>query len=113
MVRDGWTLAQAAEALGMDVEGCELALKAEQKVSVSVEEIIEKGKISAAKVLVDIIEDPSAENKDRIAACKIVLTGDGKLPEMNANAWDERMKRAKIAQGLAVIDVNPLGLSTC
>lgn len=91
--------AEAAEALGMDIDAAMLAEWAEGEQVLTLEKILSEGKIKAAKVLVDIIEDPLAENKDKIAAAKIVILGAGELPLIGANSYEERMKKfAELAE---------------
>jgi hypothetical protein len=108
MQEAGCSPTEACEMLGIDVDAVTLASLAVEEKVVTIEEILEVGKISAAKVLVDIVEDTTAENKDRIAAAKIVLTGAGQLPDIGCVNWEERIKRMKIACGEAIdIDVTP------
>jgi len=84
---------EACEMLGVDIDAATMASLAMEDRPVSLAEIIEGGKTLAAKVLVDIIEDHTAENKDRIAAAKIILIGSGELPNIGVNAYEERFKK--------------------
>jgi EAL domain-containing protein (putative c-di-GMP-specific phosphodiesterase class I) len=68
---------EAAEALGVDIDASTMAEIADSGGVFTLEKIVKEGQLKAAKVLVDIIEDPAAENKDRIAASKIILLGAG------------------------------------
>lgn len=83
----------ACEALNVDCDAAILASLAESGKEISLAEIIENGKVRAAQVLMDIIDDTAAENKDRIAAAKIVLIGSGDLPQLGINQYEERFKK--------------------
>jgi hypothetical protein len=89
----GCSVVEACEALNVDCDASMLSSMANSGEEYSLAEIIDKGKLRAAQVLVDIIDDPSAENKDRIAAAKIVLIGSGELPQLGANAYEDRFKK--------------------
>lgn len=85
---------QACEALGIDCpEGAMVTSLSQDGKTHTLEEILERGKLSAAAVLVDIVEDPRAENKDRIAAAKIILIGSGDLPQLGVSGYEERFAK--------------------
>lgn len=89
----GCTPTEACESLDIDVDAATLASLASEEKEITLAEIIEGGKTKAARVLVDIIEDCSAENKDRIAAAKIILIGSGDLPNIGISAYEERFAK--------------------
>lgn len=93
MRKTGCDVQDACSALGIDCDASVMASMADSGEKITVQEIIENGKISAARVLIDIIEDNTAENKDRIAAAKIVLVGSGDLPQLGLNGFEERFKK--------------------
>lgn len=106
LIDEGFTPKEACDSMGIDLDAAMLAsLAMDNDREFSLNEIIETGKLSAARVLVDIIDDTTAENKDRIAAAKIILIGAGELPQIGLNSWEERIRRMKIAAG-EIIDID-------
>ena len=98
---------EAAEALGVDVDAATMAEIADSGGVFTLEKVLGDGKIKAARVLVDIIEDSAAENKDKIAAAKIVLLGAGELPQVGMNEYEERMKKfVELAESYKEKNVN-------
>jgi hypothetical protein len=90
---------EAAEALGVDIDASTMAEIADSGGVFTLEKIVKEGQLKAAKVLVDIIEDPAAENKDRIAASKIILLGAGELPQIGGGGYEDRFKKfAELAE---------------
>jgi len=90
---------EAAEALGVDIDAATMAEIAESGGVFTLEQLAQEGKLKGMKVLIDIIEDPAAENKDRIAAAKIFVTGSGDLPQIGAGGYEDRFKKfAELAE---------------
>lgn len=79
------SIAEAAEMLGLDIDVASLALASSVKERVSIEELVNECKPKCIEILFDIAQDLDVEPKDRIAACKILVQGEGVLPEINAN----------------------------
>lgn len=97
---------EACEALGIDCDAAIMADLAESKQTVDIQQLIEDAKPKAVQVLVDIIEDSEAENKDKIAAAKIILVGSGELPNLGVNGYEDRFKKfLEAAEKHKIIDI--------
>lgn len=101
MVRnEGYTPTEAAQCMGIDLDAASLASLAFEERVVTIEELIEEGKLKAIKLLNEVIEDVTCETKDRVNAAKIVLTGAGEMPKLNGIVdYEERLRRVRKACG--------------
>lgn len=107
LVREhGLSVEDAALALGLDVDTANLAVQADRGEKLNINDMVDSFKPRAIEILQNIAEDPDTEARDKIAACKILLQGEGIMPEINANDLSERIKRMRIAAG-RVIDITP------
>lgn len=100
LIQDGWSLGDAAEALNMDVGSAQMVLASSAKKTLTLSEMINEWKPRGIQILMHIAEDLSAENKDRIAAIKILVTGEGVAPDLKAGGLDERILLMKRAMGV-------------
>lgn len=96
---DGLTDDQIAEVLGLSggAADIELIVSSNSKVvkSLTVEELITAAKPRAVQVLTELLED-SDNPMARLSAAKIILTGQGELPELGADRLKklfDQMKR--------------------
>lgn len=98
LLRDGFTPAEVASALGLELEAVQLAVSTsvsnERKVK-SADELINKFKPGLIQLLNDIALDENNATKDRIAAARVIVTGEGILPELSASTMSEMFKRMK------------------
>lgn len=105
---------EAAEALGVDIDSATMNEIAESGGVFTLEQLAQEGKLKGMKVLIDIIEDPAAENKDKIAAAKIFVSGAGELPQIGSGGYEDRFKKfAELAESYQeknanVIDVEEI-----
>lgn len=96
LVNQGLTPEQAAAALGLEPEAGALALAASKKVD-SLAAIVEAFKPQAVKVLMDIAQFGENEAA-RVASAKILLTGQGIMPDISASEISRRIANMKRIQ---------------
>lgn len=107
LVRKGMSVEDAAAALELDIDVAKMSVGSIRKEKFSLADMIEEAKPTAVRVLIDVLENPDAENKDKIAAAKIILQGEGVLPEINANAFSERVRRMREAIDIEEVEFSP------
>ena len=100
MIQDGIDSADAARAIGMELEGVQLAALSASKQEVSIEELLEIGKKESVEVLLCILRGqvPDTRPCDLISVGKIFIENHGRLPEVASNAMAERLARMKQAK---------------
>lgn len=96
LVDQGLTLEEAAESLGMHPDAARLAMASGRKVK-SIAEMIEDFKPEAAKLLMDIARYGENESA-RVASLKILMTGEGILPDASASELSKRLENMRKIQ---------------
>lgn len=87
----GYNLDQIAAALDLDTDQVRFVIE-QSGNEVDLNKLDEDLQIQAKLVLKRILEDRGSEDSDRIAAARIILTGQGKVPDTNAAYIVERYK---------------------
>jgi hypothetical protein len=94
LYNEKYSYEQIASAYDMDVEQIKFIIEQNGK-EVNLNTLSRELEQAAKLALLSIIKDPSAEKSDIIAASKIVLTGCGQVPDVNAAGIEERFKNMK------------------
>jgi hypothetical protein len=124
LIREGLTMAQACESLGLAIEAGELAMISlgnDRNKEVSLGDLVESFKPEAVNILMEIARC-SERDSDRVKACQILLEGKGVMPEVNAASATllmehfEKMKRvvgvpqATIEEKSSAIDADVISM---
>jgi hypothetical protein len=100
--QDGLTDDQISEILGLTGGASDVKLIVDSnsnlasKTNVTVESLIKKYKVRAVQILAEIMEQEEDHPMVRVQAAKIILTGEGELPELGADKLRgifEKMKK--------------------
>lgn len=105
LLEEGFDLADACSALGLDVEQGQLMLRQTSKEPITIEEIVESHRPEMIQIIIDIARGrvPDTRPADRLKAAQILVDGKGVLPENTSNAFADRLARMKQAKESVMI----------
>jgi hypothetical protein len=97
LIEQGFTPEQAAAALGLEPESGPVSVYSGKEVKLSLAQIVEAVKPEMVKVLIDIAKYGENESA-RVASAKILLTGQGIMPDISASEISRRLANMKRIQ---------------
>jgi hypothetical protein len=101
--RQGFSHREICEMLNIDMDAATLAQMASSQEVVRLDSLRQDFLPKAFQILQEIAET-GERDADRINACKLIIAGEGIMPDIGTNAFDERIKKMKAAMG-EVIEV--------